>query len=685
MKILIVDDQNENLYLLQSLLQSKGYTLTQAQNGQEALDILENSDIELIVSDILMPVMDGFTLCKEVRKNPAYKHIPFIIYTATYTGEQDYELAMQIGADDFIVKPCEPMELLARIQSVIENQDAHSHANDLNPYKEQEILKLYNERLVRKLEQKMQEMEQEVHERKKAIEALERSESLLKTSQALGKLGGWEYVVETGEMFWTQELYELHDIDPGSPEAQQLVASSLKCYPEEARVRLVQAMDEMYRLGKPYEIESWFTTFKGRKIFIRASAKAEMNDDKVVLVHGILQDLTERKEAQMKQDELREQLRQAQKLDSIGQLAGGVAHDFNNVLTVILGYAEELLHNLRPQDPMYVDVQEILNAGNRASSLTRQLLTFSRKQIIQPQLMSMNDVINNLYKMLMRLIGEDVEFELNLDDNLPPVMADVGQIEQVVMNLVINAREAMPMGGNLKIRTFSFHADQDFCLRHPMIESGKYVVLKITDTGTGMTKEIKEHIFEPFFTTKERGHGTGLGLPTVYGIVLQANGHIHVDTAPGKGASFVIMIPAASGESMANPISATGKEKSGKSELILIVEDDPSISDLAAKMIQKMGYRICLADSADRAMVMIEDEGLRPNLVITDVVMPGLSGLELAAILRFKHPTIKILLMSGYTENVIAKHGEIDPDTPFLQKPFTRSDLSDKIRQALEY
>ena len=264
MKILIGDDQNENLYLLQSLLQSKGYTLTQAQNGQEALDILENSDIELIVSDILMPVMDGFTLCKEVRKNPAYKHIPFIIYTATYTGEQDYELAMQIGADDFIVKPCEPMELLARIQSVIENQDAHSHANDLNPYKEQEILKLYNERLVRKLEQKMQEMEQEVHERKKAIEALERSESLLKTSQALGKLGGWEYVVETGEMFWTQELYELHDIDPGSPEAQQLVASSLKCYPEEARVRLVQAMDEMYRFGKPYEIESLFTTFKGR-------------------------------------------------------------------------------------------------------------------------------------------------------------------------------------------------------------------------------------------------------------------------------------------------------------------------------------------------------------------------------------------------------------------------------------
>jgi two-component system, cell cycle sensor histidine kinase and response regulator CckA len=685
MKILIVDDQSDNLYLLQSLLQSKKSELIQAQNGQEALDIMLSTDIDLVISDILMPVMDGFSFCKEVRKTPSLAHTPFIIYTATYTGEQDCELARQIGADDFIVKPCEPMELLQRIQKVIDNQDANAHVHDLNPDKEQEILKLYNERLVRKLEQKMQEMEQEVAERKKAIEALERSENLLKTSQTLGKIGGWEYVMETGEMFWTPELYQLHDIDPDSDEAQHLVASSLQCYPEESRAELVQAMDEMYRKGKPYEIESWITTFKDRKIYIRASAKAELKDGKVVLVHGILQDLTEGKEAQLKQEELREQLRQAQKLDSIGQLAGGVAHDFNNVLTVILGYAEELLHNLRPQDPMYSDVQEILNAGNRASSLTRQLLTFSRKQIIQPQLMNLNDVINNLYKMLMRLIGEDVEFELELSDNIPTLMADIGQIEQVIMNLVINAREAMPMGGKLVIRTFRYHAADDFHMRHPMIEAGDYAVLKITDTGTGMTKEIKEHIFEPFFTTKERGHGTGLGLPTVYGIVRQAGGHIHVDSAPGKGASFVIMIPAAVGESIAQPIIAPGKEKSGKSELILIVEDDPSISDLAAKMIQKMGYRVCLADSADKAMVMIEDEGLRPHLVITDVVMPGLSGLELAAILRFKHPMIKVLLMSGYTESVIAKHGEVDPDTPFLQKPFTRSELSDKIRQALEY
>ncbi|MDD4667412.1 MAG: response regulator [Candidatus Cloacimonetes bacterium] len=684
MKILIVDDQNDNLYLMQSLLQSQGYELILAHNGQEALDELSTNVIDLIISDILMPVMDGFTLCREVRKSPAYSHIPIIIYTATYTGEQDCELATRIGADDFIVKPCEPEILLKRIQDVIEgprtDRESSSHSND----NEQEILKLYNERLVRKLEQKMQEMENEVAERMQAIEALRRSEELLKGAQAMGKMGGWEYNAVTEEMYWTQEMYHLYDIDPDSHEAQELVDSSLQCYPPESREKLQSLMEEMYAHGTAYELESWLTTFKGRKIYVRATAQGTMENGKLVKALGIIQDITESKRAQIKQQELSEQLRQAQKLDSIGQLAGGVAHDFNNVLTVILGYAEELLNNLRPQDPIYDDLQEILNAGNRASSLTRQLLTFSRKQIIQPQLVSINDAVNNLYKMLMRLIGEDVDFEIDLQEDIPPIMADIGQLEQVVMNLVINAREAMPMGGKLSIKTFGFEVNHMFHDQHPMIPPGEYVVLKITDTGTGMTKEIKEHIFEPFFTTKERGHGTGLGLPTVYGIVKQAEGHIHVDTLPGRGASFVILIPSAKGEYIYKAKPEDLSDKKGAKELILVVEDDPSIADLAGKIIHKIGYEVSSADSADRAMVMIENEGLRPRLVISDVVMPGLSGLELAAILRFKHPEIKILLMSGYTENVITKHGELDPNLPFIQKPFTRAELADKIRATLE-
>jgi signal transduction histidine kinase len=258
---------------------------------------------------------------------------------------------------------------------------------------------------------------------------------------------------------------------------------------------------------------------------------------------GTFQDITESKEAEIRQHELMEQLRQAQKLDSIGQLAGGVAHDFNNVLTVILGYSEEIMNKLHDQDPLRQDIQEIINAGQRASSLTRQLLTFSRKQVIKPELINLNDTITNLSKMLMRLIGEDVDFILNLGDDVPSIMADIGQIEQVIMNLVINAREAMQMGGRLTISTFKYEAEPEFRKHHRMIAGTTFAVLKVEATGCGMDKSTLEHIYEPFFTTKAKGHGTGLGLPTVYGIVRHASGHINVDSAPGKGATFVIMLP----------------------------------------------------------------------------------------------------------------------------------------------
>lgn len=683
MKTLLVDDNQENLYLLQILLQDEGHEIYTACNGQEASLLLAQTPFDLIVSDILMPVMDGFSLCKIVRQNADFAHIPIVFYTATYTDDLDSKLAAELGADDYIVKPCEPDELMRRIKAVINCHDVHKHIPEPTLELEQEILQLYNKRLVRKLEQKMLELENEVAQRNKSAEALLRSEKLLKRSQSLGKLGGWEYDIAREEMYWSHELYRLHDLDPDLPQSESLIASSLKCYPEDSRAALQKAIDEMKIKGTAYEIESWFTTFSGKRIFVRATAQAAFEDGKLVKINGILQDITESKEAQIKQEELREQLRQAQKLDSIGQLASGVAHDFNNVLTVILGYAEELLHNLHPQDPMYPDVQEILAAGTRASSLTRQLLTFSRKQSVKPQLMNLNDAINNISKMLIRLIGEDVEFVLELEENLPPVIADLGQIEQVIMNLVINAREAMPMGGRLEIKTFNNVSDAMFRSQHPMIEPGNYVVLKVSDTGTGMTKEIKEHVFEPFFTTKERGHGTGLGLPTCYGIVRQANGHIHVDTAPGKGARFVVLLPAAQGVSTPVPKSPVAQNVSGQSELILIVEDDPSISDLTGKMVHKMGYKFLLTDSADQALVMIQDEGLRPHLVLSDVVMPGLSGLELASILHFKHPKIKLLLMSGYTENVISKRGGLDAHISFVQKPFTRSELAEKIRIAL--
>lgn len=683
MRILNVDDQADNLYLLQSLLSNDDNQIFDAKNGREALNILQEKDIDLVISDILMPVMDGFALCREIRRNQKYRHIPFIVYTATYKGDQDELLARKIGADEFIIKPCEPEEFMERVNRAIAKRKINMESEPPEIQNDETVLKLYNERLVRKLEDKMLEMENEVSERKKAIDALQRSQELLQATQTLSKLGGWEYDLDTQETYWTDEMYRLHDLDKDcAPE--ELAYLSLAGYPDESKALLQQYIEDLATNGNPYNLETWYTTKGGRKIFIRASAEAKWEDGRIRRIMGTFQDITESKEAEIRQHELMEQLRQAQKLDSIGQLAGGVAHDFNNILTVILGYSEEIMNNLHDQDPLRQDIQEIINAGQRASSLTRQLLTFSRKQVIKPELINLNDTITNLSKMLMRLIGEDVDFILNLGEDVPSIMADIGQIEQVIMNLVINAREAMQMGGRLTISTFKYEAEPEFRKHHRMIAGNTFAVLKVEDTGCGMDKSTLEHIYEPFFTTKAKGHGTGLGLPTVYGIVRQASGHINVDSAPGKGATFVIMLPAANDELQTEQKPEVQIIPEGNKELVLIVEDDPSISDLSGKMIQKMGYRVMLAESADKAIVMIEDEGLRPELVISDVVMPGLSGLELAAIIRYKHPDMKVILMSGYTEQVIMKHGEMDPNIPFLHKPFTRQELQDRITQVMQ-
>lgn len=683
MRILNVDDQADNLYLLQSLLSNDDNQIFDAKNGREALNILQENDIDLVISDILMPVMDGFALCREIRRNQKYRHIPFIVYTATYKGDQDELLARKIGADEFIIKPCEPEEFMERVNRAIAKRKINMESEPPEIQNDETVLKLYNERLVRKLEDKMLEMENEVSERKKAIDALQRSQELLQATQTLSKLGGWEYDLDTQETYWTDEMYRLHDLDKDcAPE--ELAYLSLAGYPDESKALLQQYIEDLATNGNPYNLETWYTTKGGRKIFIRASAEAKWEDGRIRRIMGTFQDITESKEAEIRQHELMEQLRQAQKLDSIGQLAGGVAHDFNNILTVILGYSEEIMNNLHDQDPLRQDIQEIINAGQRASSLTRQLLTFSRKQVIKPELINLNDTITNLSKMLMRLIGEDVDFILNLGEDVPSIMADIGQIEQVIMNLVINAREAMQMGGRLTISTFKYEAEPEFRKHHRMIAGNSFAVLKVEDTGCGMDKSTLEHIYEPFFTTKAKGHGTGLGLPTVYGIVRQASGHINVDSAPGKGATFVIMLPATNDELQTEQKPEVQIIPEGNKELVLIVEDDPSISDLSGKMIQKMGYRVMLAESADKAIVMIEDEGLRPELVISDVVMPGLSGLELAAIIRYKHPEMKVILMSGYTEQVIMKHGEMDPNIPFLHKPFTRQELQDRITQVMQ-
>jgi two-component system, cell cycle sensor histidine kinase and response regulator CckA len=381
---------------------------------------------------------------------------------------------------------------------------------------------------------------------------------------------------------------------------------------------------------------------------------------------------------------LEKQLRMAQKMEAIGRLSGGIAHDFNNLLGVIIGYSRVLNKALGTNTVLREHALEIEKAGQRAASLTKQLLAFSRQQVLTPAVLNLNTLASDMEKMLPRLLGEDIEVSLALDPELGNVKADQSQIEQVIMNLAVNARDAMPMGGKLKIYTSNVELDQAYTRNHPGSKVGSYVLLAVTDTGTGMDAGTLTHIFEPFFTTKERGKGTGLGLATVYGVVKQSNGYIWVDSAPGKGASFQIYLPRHVGQPTMDEQIIDSSEKLRGSETILLVEDAEPLRKLAQTFLETAGFRVLSAESGESALEVMASFGVAFDLLLTDVVMPGINGRVLAEQMLPRQPGMKVLYMSGYTDSFIAGHGVLDAGTQLLHKPFTEEILIRKVREVLD-
>jgi len=385
-----------------------------------------------------------------------------------------------------------------------------------------------------------------------------------------------------------------------------------------------------------------------------------------------------------KLEESRNQLRQAQKMEAIGRLAGGIAHDFNNLLTVIRGYSKLLLDRATGHE-FRGGLARIDDAADRAASLTSQLLAFSRRQVLQPKVFNLNTLVQNLEKMLRRLIGEDVEMRAVLADDLGHIRADRSQLEQVVMNLVVNARDAMPTGGKLTIETSNVSLDESYASRHQTVEAGRYVSLAVSDTGVGIAPENLARIFEPFFTTKELGKGTGLGLSMVYGIVKQSGGNIWVYSEPGRGTSFKIYFPLASGpaDSVAPDHAPVSRHRGA--ETILLAEDDEQVRELASEALSAAGYSVLAAETPQAAISICRNHGAKIDLLLTDVVMPIIGGRELARQLIAIRPELRVLYMSGYTPQAILHHGELEANTFFIQKPFTPSSLAAKIREVLEH
>jgi PAS domain S-box-containing protein len=398
---------------------------------------------------------------------------------------------------------------------------------------------------------------------------------------------------------------------------------------------------------------------------------------------AFVRDITGRKQAEQEMMALQEQLRQSQKMEAIGRLAGGVAHDFNNLLTVISGYSQLSLSDLQKGDPLWENIREIQQAAGRAADLTRQLLAFSRRQILEFKTLDLNQLTQGMEKMLRRMIGEDIELMIYPGENLGSIRVDPGQMEQVIMNLAVNARDAMPSGGKLILETDNIYLDEEYARNHISVKPGPYVRLSITDTGCGMTPDVRERVFEPFFTTKEKEKGTGLGLSTVYGIVKQSDGNIWVYSEPGKGTTFKIYLPR-----MDEPVEvlirkAELKEIPRGNETVLVVEDEEVVRKLAVQILKKQGYEVLQAALGGEALLVLERHPGLIYLILTDVVMPGMSGPELVERLRQVRKDFKVLYMSGYTDESVIYHGVRDGETNFIQKPFTLEMLARRVREVL--
>jgi PAS domain S-box-containing protein len=518
----------------------------------------------------------------------------------------------------------------------------------------------------------------EATERLQQQRALLESEVSLARVEEIARLGSWASDTHrNGTLVCSAETFRIFGLTRETFDGRVSTFFS-RIHPEDLDL-VLEANRRALRKGEPYSIDHRTIRQDGSTLWVHAEATVLRDGAGVpVRMVGTVQDITERRT-------LEEQLRQSQKMEAIGRLAGGIAHDFNNLLTAILGYSDLLAARIGDDDEGgRKDVEEIRKAGERAVALTRQLLAFSRKQMLQPRVVDLNDAVRNIEQMLRRLIGEHVELTALLAERLGTVRADPGQIDQVLVNLAVNARDAMPDGGVLGIETANTTLEADFVARNPGSRAGDYVVLSVKDTGTGMTEEVKKHIFEPFFTTKPKGKGTGLGLAMAYGFVKQSDGYIAVESEPGRGTTFRIYLPRVheAAQDVVRTVLSTPSPRRG--ETILLVEDEAGVRRLSRTVLEEQGYVVLEAASGDIALEVARSQTGPIHLVVTDVVMPGMSGRELWDRLRVLSPDSRVLFMSGYTDDVIARHGVLEPGIAFLQKPFTAFGLAGKVREVLD-
>jgi len=634
LQILHLEDDLNDQELVRAALEGEGYAVevTLAMRRREFERALAPDAYDLVLSDFNLPDFDGLSALRLVQERSP--NTPFILVSGTI-GEEAAIQSLRAGATDYVLK-----NRLSALPPAVRRALAEA-----------------DERCRRA------EAEQELQREQRFLRAV------LETIEA-----GIAACNERGTLtLFNRAARELHGraAEPLPPERwaehYDLCRADGKTRMSTEEIPLVQA------LGGASVRNAEMTIVPGdgrsRTILVSAEPLTDGASRRIGAVVA-MQDITERKS-------LEEQLRQAQKMEAVGRLAGGVAHDFNNLLGVILGYAELQLADMRPDDPGRGRIEQIHRSAERGASLTRQLLAFSRKQILEPRELNVDALLHDMNKMLRRLIGEDIELVTRHGTAVWPVRADAGQIEQIVMNLVVNSRDAMPDGGTITIETANVDAE---CTLPP----GEYVMIAVTDTGTGMSPEVRAQIFEPFFTTKDSGHGTGLGLSTVYGIVKQSGGHIVVDSEPGRGTRFEIFLPRIEEASAGAVEAAPSVSARAGGETVVVVDDEPMVREMLCESLREFGYRVLDAGEVGEALEVCRRHDGPIHLLLTDVVLPGMSGRELAERLAPERPEMKIVFMSGYTDDAIVRRGVLAAGVAFLQKPFTLVAMARKVRETLD-
>jgi PAS domain S-box-containing protein len=514
----------------------------------------------------------------------------------------------------------------------------------------------------------------DITDRNQAIEAMRTAEERMRFALEAAGVGIWDVDFRTGVVQWSEILESQYGLKPGTF-GGTIEAFLERVHPDD-RKSVRDTMTAADGSSGDYFLPHRTILADGTVRWLSGSGRILLGEHgEAVRGVGISWDVTERRTLEV-------QYQQAQKMEAVGRLAGGVAHDFNNLLTVILGNCELLLTDIGADDARRSDIEEIQKAGRSAAGLTGRMLAFSRKQIIEPVLLDLNQTVADVRTMLGRLIGEDVTMQYELASEPAIVKADRGQMEQVVMNLAVNARDAMPKGGTLRVETANVELDESYAKTHLSVKPGKYVLLTVSDTGSGMTPEVQARLFEPFFTTKEVGKGTGLGLATVHGIVTRSGGSVDVYSEVGAGTSFKVYFPRAEAAKVVAEVPAPVKRPRAGTQTVLVVEDAEGLRELVTRLLKRLGYVVIVAANADEARRLFE-ENQSIDVLLTDVVMPGASGAELSRQLIELRPSLKVLYMSGYTDEAIVQHGVLNPGIALLNKPFTSETLGRKIREVL--